>query len=207
MTMEAIKNELDVGSSVVSGGKHSLEPIFFIPGSHRTKRISNHTALSWKYDLKEECVRLHPKKHLSFFPVTLSNTVTDTKKKTLFYVYWFCTFLCSLDFKREIIRIINIIRMAEDLWVVLKMCEVFVIFLHPLLQLVPNLLLCIFTWSHHYWHKVFFLVSPSGTAFLCFSAFKLTSLEIPSAQMPLLLIFHSLVPQLVLVFNLSLIPS
>lgn len=87
MTMEAIKNELDVGSSVVSGGKHSLEPIFFIPGSHRTKRISNHTALSWKYDLKEECVRLHPKKHLSFFPVTLSNTVTDTKKKTLFYVY------------------------------------------------------------------------------------------------------------------------
>lgn len=33
-----------------------------------------------------------------------SNTVTDTNKKTLFYVYWFCIFLCLLDFKREIVR-------------------------------------------------------------------------------------------------------
>lgn len=87
MTMEVIKNELDVGSSTISGGKCPLEPRLFIPGSHRTMRIANHTAFAWKYDLKEECVRLYPKKHLSFFPVTPSNVVKDTNKKMPLYVY------------------------------------------------------------------------------------------------------------------------
>lgn len=50
MTMEVIKDELDVGSSTISGGKCPFEPRLFVPGSHGTKTIANHTALAWKYD-------------------------------------------------------------------------------------------------------------------------------------------------------------
>lgn len=76
-----------MGNSVIRGRKCHLEPRLLVPECHGTKRTANHSAVAWKCDFKKECVRLYPKKSLSFFRVMPSNTSTDTNKKTLLHVY------------------------------------------------------------------------------------------------------------------------